>query len=638
MYQRLLNSIKNNNTIVIFSFSWLTVLSCAFFWMYGIFGFFTVPRFGIYVHGFVTILLTCSFLVILILNKKKGDLFKDSVTIKSRDVCVFLLFFVIMGSMSLTELRAPISSDNFYHAQQSQVYGIHIVQILGDHFHSLESFSFLSLLGGTNILIVTFIIGLFFILKRLSFAKRAVFLAALFILLRTAMYFGGGNASPFPTLRLFPLFLTSIFFGLSDTALRCASFFVLIACIFFIYKASVRYMGAAASFLLALSIGTIPVLWHTGMLVEFSIWTAFLFTFVLFFFREKESSIVPYMRATMFVAVSTLMRVSGFIALIPIFVHYCVSKKRTKEEFWTYGIMSFPALLTVAPLIIGNTITGSAATYHGEAYLNLGILEGSSLIERLEALLQGPIISILYNSFHFLALLLFLLPFFIFRKKVTAYPALILIISSFLLFFSVSPFLWGNGRYQAEYLVPCLALLLFYCSKFLRKEFLVFSFLMAVIVYNVYEFKHIPKYNSSWISRGDYFYSTKEKGEYFVLSETPYPYYQVLREVKSRGHATSTYYFSGNGYSYVAKIMSGYSVGEMKYDEMFRKTIGYDSSERTVSNMLNSSDIKILVRNYFGTSQEKDILSRRLMSYGYIETDIRKDPLYGFTIVTYKKQ
>ncbi len=639
--------------------NWITVIIFCFFWVYGIFGFFTIPAFGLVTHAGLTIVLTCIILYLMYLRRREVtshvSVYDDKYTFSYKDITLALVYCTLLGLLSLRELRVPLSGDNFYHAQQSQVYGVHLLQLISKYTHFFDTYSFSWLLWLINILTVAGIFLLYFLLKRFSFLVQATFVSIAFILLRTGMYLSGGNASPFPTLRLLPLWFTSTVFGVNEVAFRIASLIPLLGLMIVVYFFSKKTIGTPLAFLCGLAAGTIPVVWHTGLLVEFSIWTTVLFTYVLFFLHKKEENTLSYIRPVAVIAVSTMIRVSGFVALVPLFVHYLLSKTRTLKDIFSYIMYSLPAAFLIMPVIVGNLITGTSATYQGEGYPQLGIVEHSSLFTRLYVLLHdGYFYAIQYNSFHILPLIILcMLPFLIRTRNQVLIPSVILFSVCFLLFFSIRPVLWGNGRYQSEMIAPLIILSLFYCTVWLRgavftkewqKSMMAIIFLTGFIACNIHEFKLIPKYNVASIGESDYFDSAKQKGKYFVLSEFPYDYKRALTLLKNEGYATSTYYIPGNGYSYFAKVLSGYSLSDMRYETTFRQTIGFEFSQENIGKILKNinetKEINVILLNMALRDQEfyPEQISKMLPSFGFKEWKQFKEPLYGNMIIGYSRQ
>jgi hypothetical protein len=654
--QRIRKEFFLNETALHIQFNWLTIITSSYFWMYGVFGFFTIPKFGVLINSIFTFILLTCFLYLVYL-RKKGDInrvaaYNDSFSLSYKDVSIGLLYIAIMLAVSSRELLVPISGDNFYHSQQSQVYGIHILQFLSIHTHALDTISFAGLLWVINIVFFFSVGFTYYFLRKRNFWLQASVLSFFFIALRILIYASGGNASPFPTLRLLPLWITSTVFGFSDFSLRLASFVPLVGLMIIVYMYSKVRFGTKVAFILGLVVGTIPVVWHTGLLVEFSIWTTLLFTYVLFFLYQKETITQTYVRPLVVIGISTLMRVSGFVALIPLFIHYLLSKKRSFQDIGTYILYAIPVAIMILPIIFGNAITGTSATYQGEVYDSLGITSHASLLSRLNVLVtHGYLYGIEYNSFHLpLLIILTLLPFLIFTRKLVLWPALALFVICFILFFSVRPLLWGNGRYQAEYLAPLIIVAIFYIVltfqrlisiSGLVKKILILIFLLCLLINNFYEFKHIPLYTKDVIGKSDYFENAKILGKYFILSEFPYDYKRALITAKEEGYATSTYYIPGNGYSYFAKILSGYTLEEMRYETGLRQSIGYEFSPNTFSETIdrikNNKDVTIILVNRAVLDKDfyPEKISDNLSYFGFKEWKNFREPMYGNTITGY---
>ncbi len=637
MIKKFYSLFSDTRKLLTVSFNWIEIISFCYFWSYGVFGFFTLPHYGFTTNLLLSFVLAGCFLTLFFYRNRIRE-YNESVTITISDVSIILLYILLMGAFSFRELLVPMNGDNFYHAQQSVTYATHVVQLLTQHTHIFDTLPFVALVFDTNFLLVLGLVAVYFLLKKLSFWWQASLLTLVFITLRMCMYLSGGNTSPFPTLRLFPLWLTSTFFGLHDISFRIASFIPLICLMFFLYLVSREKVGRRNAFLFGLVAGTIPVMWHVGLLVEFSIWTGLLVTYIIIFFGRKEEKVDGYMRPTMLIGVSTLMRVSGFIALVPLFVHYLLVQKRKLEDIKKYILQSLPTAILIMPVVVGNIVTGTSASYRGEGYSEMNLEAGANLLERLYVAVHGGFFeAIIYNSFHILSLVLIFTPIYFWRKRVyTILPTILFVGLYCVLFFSIRPILWGNGRYQAEYIAPLVIAILAGVVCMIRKNIVVTLLLLSLIVLNVYEFKHIPKYNTPSLGKGDYLENAKHKGDYFVLSEVPFDYRVALQKMKNEGLATSTYYIPGNGYSYFAKVLSGYSVKEMRHETEYRNTIGFDSSSvhETLARINKNKQINVILVNRAKNDKEffQEKIADNLPTFGFVHGQDFIEPVYGNTI------
>ncbi|MEN9880954.1 MAG: hypothetical protein RLZZ308_137 [Candidatus Parcubacteria bacterium] len=571
-------------------FSPVALLSFVLFFSFGLYGYYTNPVHGWLLNtAFTSIFL--SLFLFLLYSKEKFSLFYFTVTYGHLRLfflhCSTLLVFVS------PYIFLPISSDNFYHTQQALVYGIKIIEVGSRYLPFLNNVQFSLLLQILSLCFIVVGILVVFLLRNTSFFIKASIYGLLFILARTSVLFLGGNTAGFPPFRLLPLFLSSSFFGISDLALRLASFIpitIFSVIIFEILRKKIYFIYA---FLGWLSILTIPLLLHVGTLVESSLWAFFAFFTLLFFISKKDQSTESYGVIMTFISIASYMRVSVFIAIIPLMLHFLLVKKRSFAEIANVTKYALPGVVALVPLVIISIIQGSPATYRGEAYPLLGIKETASFFERLSVAFYGGYIDTsLYNSLYVLMYIPLLLVVLVVRKVLFIYG--VFFITAVAIFFSISPGLWGNGRYQAEYALPLVVLT--YILLYQRVHNYFISVVSVILITcNCFIFFRLPSLNSSLVGFNSYFEHAKNKGHYFVLSEMPYEYQSLLEDFKKQGFGHGVYYLPGNGYSYMAKIMSGFSVSQMVTEKRFRDAVGVVVSSSTSLSLNKEKDIHYLL-------------------------------------------
>ena len=89
-----------------------------------------------------------------------------------------------------------------------------------------------------------------------------------------------------------------------------------------LHRMLLRVFRFYTAYLIALAVGTIPLLWHFGGIVEQSLWASICFVLVLV--DMITTNRVNYMRLVCLVSVATIMRQPSFLALFPILLAFAL--------------------------------------------------------------------------------------------------------------------------------------------------------------------------------------------------------------------------------------------------------------------------------------------------------------------------
>jgi hypothetical protein len=168
----------------------------------------------------------------------------------------------------------------------------------------------------------------------------------------------------------------------------------------------------------------------------------------------------------------------------------------------------------------------------------------------------------------------------------------------FVLFYSIEPGLWGNGRYIAEYAAPFVI----FAMYLLLEEYgviraVALGLVMVCVLSNVYMYHQASTLNKASYGRDVYFYAMRKPGEYFIWSELPYSFTKALHKAQEDGFAGSLYYSPGNGYGYFAEMLSGYSVEEMKQQRDIILDIGVGLDASSSQRINQDKRIKLVLVN-----------------------------------------
>ncbi len=572
-----------------FTINWPLVLSFVSFWVYGLFGFLTIQSWGLLGNSLASLLLLGIFLCLFSLRKKEA--YTTNVVITGTDIKVLLGYLLCMFVITYSDLFLPIDGDQLYHSQQAVLHSIIAIQILGNYIQSIGTFSFANLIWVFNIIMTLGGVALYFLLRN----KKEIYiigtLVTLFLVSRLTVLLMLGNSSAFPPFRLFPVWLSELVFSPSNFGFRVATFIGLILCMWFVERNIREKTNLFVSVMCGLAIGTIPVLWHVGTLVEPSLWAGICFVFVLFCINNwSNGKKLNYFVIISAIVLFSTMRVSSFITLIPIGIMMLIdytNRILTKKEF----LYSLVPTLILLPILFASFYLGTPSTYTGDISLDPYIPANASLFERLAVLFtSGGIMTYVYNSLRFpLVLFLLIIPCYFFGNIKRGALITLLFVVGCVLFYSINPVFWGHGRYQAEYLAPFIIFGIYISTYWLyrRSKNLAVVFLTILIICNIYLYKHIGEMNSAMRGQDTYGIAIKKLGDYFVVSEFPYSFTYALQQAKNNGYAGKIYYATGNGYGYFSQILSGYSVDEMRQEKEIYTRIGGDITAEKIDKETN---------------------------------------------------
>lgn len=628
------------NTVRI-SINWASILGFSIFFIYGIYGYITVPYFSKWIHVVISIVLLALFLGFLFFRKQK--VFEDSITLRGKDIVVFVSYFIFVVLFSLRGLLTSIDGDQLYHAQQAMMPSIFGVQFLSNHFFSIvHTISYSLVVWGVILCIMCATLALCFFTKKVSSVYTYIGLGFLFLASRFFVLYAGGNGSAFPPLRLFPLWVSSTVFSPSSFGFRMAAFVGLIALMYVVWHYATKRLQPVSAYLLGLFAGTIPVVLHVGTLVEMSLWATFCLVFVLFVIDDwSEGKKIKYLKVISLIVIFSCMRISGFITLVPIiamlgydFFHRKINKKEV-----LYAVAPMTVLI---PVIFASIYIGTPSSYHGAISFNPYIEAQASLFRRLHvAIASGTFFTNVYDSIRFpLVIVLALVPILVWRNTKKAVLVLSLFVMYFALFYSIEPGLWGNGRYQAEFVAPFIIYGVYLFSLVVSRwqKILIVVFCL-VIVNNLYLFTRMSEMNEASFGHDVYSTVMKKREGYFVWSELPYNFKEALQSAKQDGFAGNLYYSPGNGYGYFAEILSGYTVSEMQQQKSIISRIGVGIDEKTSDSIIADKDIRLVLIN--GSRKNKETLNERLATTlqknGWVPWREFTNSIYGTTMYGFKR-
>ena len=557
---KILNKIKKidfNKQFFSVPIHWALILAFVAFWSYGYIGSVGTENMGLVNNILISIILYGIFLMFLIFWHQYDE-YKDNIIIFNKDIVTFFSYFVFMFIFSFDKLtNDSLVGDQLYHAQASQPHFLYIISTLPNITTIFNDIIFSNLLYLLNLLTLSSLAILYFLLRNKSFFTKVILLSLAFSLFRiTLTIIMGYHGDTHPPFRLFPLWFSSSIFSCTDLSFRLPQFLGLVTLMWLSQRIASRNLTFLSSWFFGLAIGTIPVLWYVGILVEQSIWTAIIWTLLLMTFAKNSDFInFNWIRWFSVLSIFSLMRVTAFIGLIPLFLFFLIydfqnnnKKHDIKKIFFTLA-----PVLVMLPFILQSIILGTPATYvPGEVdYFPIG----TSSIERvLFAITSGIAPNAILNSVMIPWVFFFPFAFVLYQYKskriINSAIILLFFILTFYVFYAIRPHLWGNGRYQAEYIIP-FVILGFYLfsvkiseistitSKKISKitsKILIIGFI-CLVCYNIFTFSNI-------------------------YSQHSYDYRSAFKEIKNSGYAGSVY-VDGVTYGVFGEIMNDFTIEEV---------------------------------------------------------------------------
>ncbi len=627
----LINKLNTEKNVFSINLNWAMVLAFISFWSYGFFGVLTAKSFGLAANIIISLVL-CGIFILFLWLWKNDDSYEDKIIIKNKDIFAFASFFLIMLVLSFNNLAMPLNGDQLAHSQQSKLHSITLIDFLSNKTEFLNNFNFKWLIYIVDLLTIFAGFLLHKFTKNKSWLFKIIIFSSLFLFFRFSIIALGGSAGPHPPFRLFPLWLTSAIFTSTDFSFRLAQFIGLIGLIWLIQKVANKKLNFVNSWLFALTVGIIPVLWHVGVLVEQSIWTAMVWTLFLLYFLmpnfDNKVRELDYIRWISIISIFTLLRQSSFVAFLPLFLIILIDFFNKKEfNIKKIFILTSPIFLML-PFLLNSIINGTSASYSGKL---------SSVQRVWEAFNSGIIFNAVMNSISWPWIIFLFIPILFFMKNpLKISVVLIFFIAGVYIFYMIDPGLWGMGRYQAEYVIPFIVLGFFIFVNYMVKyrsfasKFLPIFFAL-LIIHNIYIFKNLASFNKPIDELKITFFDQdiKIRGQYAVLSEFPYEYKRAFVEAKDAGYAGNIF-VAGATYGVFGEILNNFTVLEVRLERDIYKKI------QSISPVIYSSQeidknykIKlVLITDYYKGME----LKKELENLGWQEWKEFKNEEYGSTI------
>ncbi len=626
------------------SFNWAGILAFVVFWTYSLYG--SPLALGkssldkiLFILSFVvTTAIFCLF-VFLLMNRKLNAIYKDRLEIRAKDFLVLLSYVAIILVFSFRELRLSLAGDENCHVLVSQLYFQRTAYRLGIIFEEyIGRIPFKMVLWGLDTI---GLIGVFIVLqclRRISWSK-AIALVTIFATVKIGVAFLWIGNSTHPAFRLFPLWLFGSLFSSSAFVYRLPHFLALVVFMWFVQRELAKRVPVLQSWLFGLVAGTIPVLWHTGLIIEPSIWTACSWSIMLLvvgccFGGDEAQAPIFWVRWFSLISIFCLMRQTAFLALVPLGLLFLrwLYENRTDIKLQDILLIVSPVVV-MAVFIIKIIIKGTGASYRpGEVdYISI---QASALHRVLFSLTSGIGPKVILNSVMIPWVVCFFFAFLPCKKEEVLKRALIftLFAGAYFMFYSIRPVLWGVGRYQAEYIIPFAILgaaniVLLINRSVIYSKIVSPILLSCLLCFNIFSFIRLPKYNASADERQkivNRLHST------VVLSQDFYNYAEALTAVKQSGYADRVYIV--DDYNAIFNtIIYGFSIREFAEWKRIRTSITcFVQDEDLPVQLTENPDIGIVLIGRY--DWDAPGLIQRLKELGWKGWKNFRNERYGSTI------
>ena len=593
-YEVGLNKIsKIINKKIVVSLNWAYIMAFVFFWSYGYQGAIGIKS-PLFQLGF-SIYLIVILAYFLFLGASKKELITSKLTFLIKDVLVLVVMFVFWSTIAFDKLNQSIVSDQLYYGLEAMKHELFSIQIFSK-FVNIENVVFKDAIYLLDILIIMSVAFFIFLSRFIKFnlTSASILICLVLLILRyVTIILGGGGMNPHPPFQLFPIWLSTSIFSLSDLTLRFAQYIGLIGCSFMIYLTSIKRLGNINSFFVAIALCAIPLLIHVATLVEASIWTSILWILLLIQIPSiNERNSTYWFGLTSVISIFVLLRVTSFLAF-PIILIYLMKYNwplflKDKKAFvhLTSPFLICLPFLAISIIIGTPGSTGAVATFINNDY---------SIFNHFAYVISsGALMKIVLSTMN-ASWLLLLLGIFIKLKNEKNYLFHRLLIILFLIiaiemFFSIKPELWGTDHYKVEYLVPFLILggyLIFSKIQEISKQKILIPLLSSLMIFfGVVGFQGYPN-NIPNITEEKIFERYTEK---------IYDYKSALIAAKEAGLAKNTL-IVGVTYSVLPQILYGYSIKEVeKSYELVKKHLhGEDWTSADPELVNNEPEVKLVL-------------------------------------------
>jgi len=567
------------------SYSPYEIMLLVTIWTYGIFGAFltrTDNYLVLIIGSFVPILL--SYLLLKIDHHENSK----TLYIEFDSLKIFSIFFISMLILINDGLFSWFYNDQSAHVTEAFKHGI----LLGKMLPGIEDFSYKILIHITNILALLFFISIIIFLRIQKNIYLKIFSVTLiFLLIRSIIIYFGGTQSVHPPLRLFPIFVSSIFFGINEFGIRIFQLILASSFLTYFFTILKKDFSNLNNILFTTLILTTPLFLFTSLSIEPSIYTFFIVTiFLIDIYNHFENRKFSFSKWIFIISIGSLIRQSIFLLYIPLFMAYLLQKE---WKINSLNIKSVSKLLSPffvsLPIFLNSLFSGTPSTKN----LQMNSFFDSNYFE------------IFVNNLGILLSLFIIISLTPNLKKLKS--SFILTATFLVLFFSfiIVPF-YGyefTYRYHAEYALPFGFLGLYRTCLFLGKlsyNRSITGILLLSIILNITIYLPV--------------FSPKKIGFQSLLANNFSNYKNVYSFIVKENYENQFYYIGPNQ-RLISKIMYGLSIKDS----------------------INSTNPEHFNVETFATNLDFETIDKIIQNYNIIIIDTFEPNIQNYDLSTYNE-
>jgi hypothetical protein len=478
------------------------------------------------------------------------------------------------------------------HSIQAAAYAIKIVPSLG-------SIPLKILIFVGNVFLVTALYFLWRSTANIKLTLNFVVILLFFLALRFAFILKGGNGNPHPPMGLLLPLISSVFFGISNFGLKISYFACYLFFLSFIFsslvKNNVSYLLSVGA---VLAIATIPITLDLSTVIEHSLFAYIFIAALVTHFAINRN--INYSVVFAFITIGALFRQSILLFCAPVLLFYIKENYRDgfKKIIINCTRLLAPCLLFL-PIVLNSLINGTPSTEKMGALIKIDPL--------IEALHSGFIVNLSEKIFQPQLLILFFIFFIPLTVKDVAKKGIYVLYFALLLmlYFSISPGLWSNPKYQAEYIAPFItgSIVVISCLR-LQVAFrpIQIAFIYSIFILNLLSMVIPNKFGL-------------EKDHISVN----YPYVAAYKKIKDLGLNDDTYSI-GITYGSLPEILNSYTgdswdIANKKYKYMKDLNVDLNATEKAFAVNQMPNNMAILIQG----EPEIQKITPKLLDLGWQE-------------------
>ena len=430
------------------------------------------------------------------------DFYEDKINLSYWN---FISIFFIATLLLLIgeDLTTSLTDDEIAYSLVSLAYPEYISRIFISMTPIFDNYQYAFIVQFFSLVIVLSFIFLFYFLNKLSFNKRIFIFIIIFIAIRLLVTYVHGNSFPHPPMNLLPTLIFGTFFSIDDITLKLSFFIGYLVYLLIVNRMLSRNYNQFISCILTLCIASIPLFFNFAFRVDHSLWGGTAITLVLLELVTAKQ--LNYIRIFSFISIFSMFRMPVFIAVVPLFLHYGLSKINSlfflnKDKAIKEVILVLLPLLLFIPFLINSILFDTPSTLSNNGFFANFILAAKS----------GVILKTVIFSVSTVWIVLAIPSLFFSSKKNT-----VIIFCFFLLliltYFSIYPERWGHSKYQMEWFLPFSIIGFVLVFDFLKKirinDSILVICLILLIIFNFNQYKALLK---NQYSTDDYTSNFKE--------------------------------------------------------------------------------------------------------------------------------